>query len=765
MKKFARQSYRNIMVSTMVILIVLAVLVSVLVTAFSVVGSVSPHLEGLRTQIAQQDVAHVRAQLTGINGSMTNLATGQEMTVLLSRRSASLEVTDAILKMSKRIGSIRAGSEILEQFFVYFPDRNRIVSNGSEEADTYLRYRITADWESAHALEKEIQKITRMTYLPCPANVTGEGRVLEIMPAPLNEPVPRAYICAVIAPSIDEFQESVADIKMLSVGARLLHFAGTADGQAPSDETVAQALSGKTDHLVLHGNSFHVQQMDLPFGDLHYFYLTSDALLNKPVRQAYLLSGLICLVFSAIACWAAVTCSRRLYHPVGTLINALISQGKIGAEKGYNELSAIGSVVDQLLEDNQELNRMLDALTPMLDDMIFYQTLHQTENADAIQWLSAFEADETLQLIVLRPSRSGTEGASQERMLKRLAQSAQDQLKPLFLNRVAIMDGEVFLVVSHSLTADEFRLKTAVALDETLREMISLFGTAALYAVSQPFPRSADTRENAAALRQMVKQCQQGFQRAFLQNQPSGGVWYIPEPPPAETGVTLIPALLETRLITLVGGGKVTAAWDELYQFLNDQLYGECASFDNMWKLLIGGVDLLYKGAGMANLSPEAVLGDYRKNCRSMRGSVTFLEAVRMLHGLFEQVNRALSMRTVGLPVSQDELDQYIDANWLKDISLCNAAEHWSLSEGYFSDVVRRLTGKNYPDYLASRRVQYAIELMRDRSLTITEISARSGFNNYKTFARCFQKYHNISPSDYRKTVMDIQPDKTADTE
>ena len=86
---------------------------------------------------------------------------------------------------------------------------------------------------------------------------------------------------------------------------------------------------------------------------------------------------------------------------------------------------------------------------------------------------------------------------------------------------------------------------------------------------------------------------------------------------------------------------------------------------------------------------------------------------------------------------------------------------HWSLSEGYFSNVVRRLTGRSYPDYLGWRRAQYAMEMMKDRSLTITEISVRAGFNNYKTFARCFQKYHSISPSDYRKNMSDT--DKAAE--
>ena len=381
------------------------------------------------------------------------------------------------------------------------------------------------DWQRAYAIRDAILQVKRMTYLPCPSDLNNKNCVLEVMPIPLNNTTPQAYICAVINPGIKTHSDDTTDIKLLSTETQLLCFAGSAAGQNPYDGTVHEALTDRKSKLKLGGISYYIQVMPLGFGDLYYIYLTSDALLNSVINRAYTLSFLLCALFCPVAAPAAVHWSRRLYHALGALINALVARGRIAEGKSHNELKAIGSLVDQHLEDNQEQRRMLDSLSPMLDDLIFYQTLHHPEGTECLQWLRDFN-DDSLQPLMMRPAGSSVESTMQDRLLRFLAQNAQDQLKPQFCIRAALMDGAVFLVISHSQSLGSFRLKLALAMEKTARKAIDLFGFATLYAVSQPFPRSTDARENAAALQQMVSQCESCFHQAFLQSQTSGGVWY-----------------------------------------------------------------------------------------------------------------------------------------------------------------------------------------------------------------------------------------------
>jgi len=44
-----------------------------------------------------------------------------------------------------------------------------------------------------------------------------------------------------------------------------------------------------------------------------------------------------------------------------------------------------------------------------------------------------------------------------------------------------------------------------------------------------------------------------------------------------------------------------------------------------------------------------------------------------------------------------------------------------------------------------------AEELLRDKTIPITEISTTIGFINYSSFVRTFKQKNGISPSEYRK--------------
>ena len=234
-RKQKRQSYRNRLVSTMVVLIVLAVLTAVLATAFSLTHTFAPQLDSLRGQIAEQDVENLRNQLTGVTGSMTNLGSSQEVKALLSDRTDASSRTEAILKVSQRINSIFCSSDKIKQLFVYVEGMDKIISVGSEDALTYLRYRISGDWKSAEALQERICGAAKLSYRPCPDAVVGENRVLEILPIPLGSVKPQAYVCSVIEPGMERFREDLTDIKLLCSGEQLLSAVGIADGNRLTD--------------------------------------------------------------------------------------------------------------------------------------------------------------------------------------------------------------------------------------------------------------------------------------------------------------------------------------------------------------------------------------------------------------------------------------------------------------------------------------------------------------------------------------------------
>ena len=59
-------------------------------------------------------------------------------------------------------------------------------------------------------------------------------------------------------------------------------------------------------------------------------------------------------------------------------------------------------------------------------------------------------------------------------------------------------------------------------------------------------------------------------------------------------------------------------------------------------------------------------------------------------------------------------------------------------------------TGKGFTEYLNDYRLARAAEMLRATDLSLLEIAARSGFENFSYFNRMFKRKYGISPGKYR---------------
>ena len=94
----------------------------------------------------------------------------------------------------------------------------------------------------------------------------------------------------------------------------------------------------------------------------------------------------------------------------------------------------------------------------------------------------------------------------------------------------------------------------------------------------------------------------------------------------------------------------------------------------------------------------------------------------------------------------------WLDTHYSEEISLEDAAERSGFSKYYFTRLFKQITETTFGDYLARKRISAACAMLSTDS-SITDIAFSCGFNNLTTFNRCFKKYTNCSPSDYRASL------------
>lgn len=94
----------------------------------------------------------------------------------------------------------------------------------------------------------------------------------------------------------------------------------------------------------------------------------------------------------------------------------------------------------------------------------------------------------------------------------------------------------------------------------------------------------------------------------------------------------------------------------------------------------------------------------------------------------------------------------YIDSNLEEDLSLQEIAARFYIDKYYLSRLFLKITGINIHDYILSRRIFKAKELLRDGK-SILETSQSSGFVNYSTFIRAFKSMVGMLPKDYQRDL------------
>ena len=97
------------------------------------------------------------------------------------------------------------------------------------------------------------------------------------------------------------------------------------------------------------------------------------------------------------------------------------------------------------------------------------------------------------------------------------------------------------------------------------------------------------------------------------------------------------------------------------------------------------------------------------------------------------------------------QLKDYIDAHMHENLTLEQLAKLAHFNKTYFVQRFKELWGVPPMKYVSNMRCQKARYLLIETDLSVSEISAITGFQSPHYFSSVFKKYTGISPNDFRK--------------
>lgn len=95
----------------------------------------------------------------------------------------------------------------------------------------------------------------------------------------------------------------------------------------------------------------------------------------------------------------------------------------------------------------------------------------------------------------------------------------------------------------------------------------------------------------------------------------------------------------------------------------------------------------------------------------------------------------------------------YINTNYMKNITLETVADYIHLNPSYFSSLFKKETGMNFSDYLNKVRIEESKKLLKNKNYSILEISIEVGFQDQSYYSKVFKKITGITPKEYREKL------------
>ncbi len=93
---------------------------------------------------------------------------------------------------------------------------------------------------------------------------------------------------------------------------------------------------------------------------------------------------------------------------------------------------------------------------------------------------------------------------------------------------------------------------------------------------------------------------------------------------------------------------------------------------------------------------------------------------------------------------------EYLQSHYAESITLEEISKKAGLSKFYFTKIFKQHTGQTFYEYISFLRIQAAEALLKDTTVSVSDIAASCGYANVSSFSRVFRKYRECSPLEYR---------------
>lgn len=137
-----------------------------------------------------------------------------------------------------------------------------------------------------------------------------------------------------------------------------------------------------------------------------------------------------------------------------------------------------------------------------------------------------------------------------------------------------------------------------------------------------------------------------------------------------------------------------------------------------------------------------------------------YLLAVSQVYVLFDAilsiVNRSRVDGSGNFPEHFSAIIAFIHTNYRENLSISSLSQMYHIDRTHLYRLFKKYTNQNPQQYIVSYRLERSCILLRRSSLSIGDISEKTGFHSPANYSKQFVKKYGLSPVEYRKKYLYI---------
>lgn len=100
--------------------------------------------------------------------------------------------------------------------------------------------------------------------------------------------------------------------------------------------------------------------------------------------------------------------------------------------------------------------------------------------------------------------------------------------------------------------------------------------------------------------------------------------------------------------------------------------------------------------------------------------------------------------------------EDYIEDNLTERITLDMLAKHLNISKYYYHHIFSKNCNETIKEFITRVKMERsAIYLVVNKSISITDIALKYGYNDSSSYNKAFKKFFEVNPTQYRKARND----------